>query len=68
MYGCTLINEFENDVPNPSLQEPECDFGSEESKNDENNIDEICSSIIPITEIINNNDDDLSYHLPAHHR
>jgi len=33
------------------------DIDGEENKDDEDNIDKICSSIIPITEIIKNNVD-----------
>lgn len=68
MYGCDPVIEAENDVPDPGLEEPECDVDDIKSKNDEDDIDEICSSIIPITEIIENNNDDFNYHLPAHHR
>ena len=51
------------------LKESENDIDGEENKDDEDNIDEICSSIIiPITEIIKNNVDDFNYNIPAHHR
>lgn len=68
MYGCKPIIEVENDVQDPGLNESEYDIYEDENKDDEDNIDEICSSIIPITKIIKNNVDDFNYNLPAHHR
>lgn len=67
MYVCKPITEVENDVQDPCLKELKYNIDGEESKDDEDNIDEICSSIIPITEIIKNNVDDFNYNLPAHH-
>jgi hypothetical protein len=65
---CKTIIEVENDVQDPGLKEPEYDIDGEENTDDEDNIDEFCSSIIPITEMIKNNVDDFNYYLPAHHR